>query len=601
MIEKCLDEVKVYVSLMTVRTSGAIYATEDLQSQEMGDQLKDVQTLQNTLLRAARLTRMKNTMDLVSPEEELFLMMADHAKIATAASLGASSVKNGGGQISRVVEHNLIRDAEMYTEFEEATNGNHTMLLERLSGAIDEATYIRQQMSLLEGEDMREIYLQRFLACSLNGVRRWIANRILFEHIETEEESSGKSNRRIVVLIFIPLYFCFVSLYIFLFGVSIGPKSTNLWLIGCLQAFLMDIILLQPCKIWMQRIAIASFAGVHIQRQHEVLRDRSISIMKRCDGLMKYSSALVQHFNPACRAARFFPELPAARLLISLSDYDLPLNKFTVTNPTLLDQVSDLFTYMGMAVLIALVVLPEVVQESGIEIFVTGAVNCSFLVAYYMSKLFVAVPVVLFFLMVGFLFYQNQQALKRYSEEKQHHQAEMRTKAEILLRTAAAGDGVDLSDWKERVNSSLVMGNVMRGLDKKRSLEHHRVENVAVPVPASTSLVGFDTMEWHAESEKEKGDMDMAIQDLGSSSRSRQGPPQGGKPNGPPPAGSGPPSGIAPNSEGVSFYNRKGGAPAAPPELERQPPAAGTLSRTSQISANTAGVSFFKMKSSPNE
>jgi hypothetical protein len=39
---------------------------------------------------------------------------------------------------------------------------------------------------------------------------------------------------------------------------------------------------------------------------------------------MRDSHALIQHMNPACRVARLFPELPIARLLISLNDYDVP-------------------------------------------------------------------------------------------------------------------------------------------------------------------------------------------------------------------------------------------------------------------------------------
>lgn len=35
--------------------------------------------------------------------------------------------------------------------------------------------------------------------------------------------------------------------------------------------------------------------------------------------------SLIQHFNPACRAARAFPWLPSSRILIALSDHDLPI------------------------------------------------------------------------------------------------------------------------------------------------------------------------------------------------------------------------------------------------------------------------------------
>jgi hypothetical protein len=53
--------------------------------------------------------------------------------------------------------------------------------------------------------------------------------------------------------------------------------------------------------------------------------------MKRSSGvLLPFHSkslphTLLQHFHPVCRAARSFPHLPAARLLLSLTDCDLPL------------------------------------------------------------------------------------------------------------------------------------------------------------------------------------------------------------------------------------------------------------------------------------
>ena len=50
MIEKCLDEVKIFVDTLKVRTGGDIYSTEDLENQELGDELKDVQTIQNTFV-----------------------------------------------------------------------------------------------------------------------------------------------------------------------------------------------------------------------------------------------------------------------------------------------------------------------------------------------------------------------------------------------------------------------------------------------------------------------------------------------------------------------------------------------------------------------
>jgi len=47
--------------------------------------------------------------------------------------------------------------------------------------------------------------------------------------------------------------------------------------------------------------------------------------MNRTSGIMNDAESPIQHFNVACRAARNFPSLAIARLLISLNDFDVPL------------------------------------------------------------------------------------------------------------------------------------------------------------------------------------------------------------------------------------------------------------------------------------
>jgi hypothetical protein len=53
------------------------------------------------------------------------------------------------------------------------------------------------------------------------------------------------------------------------------------------------------------------------------LRARSLLVLLRSRGLLRDFSGPVQALNPACRAARRYPTLPAARLLIKLQDADV--------------------------------------------------------------------------------------------------------------------------------------------------------------------------------------------------------------------------------------------------------------------------------------
>eukprot|EP01006_Ploeotia_vitrea_P032031 TRINITY_DN64308_c0_g1_i2.p1 TRINITY_DN64308_c0_g1~~TRINITY_DN64308_c0_g1_i2.p1 ORF type:complete len:1100 (-),score=0.54 TRINITY_DN64308_c0_g1_i2:178-3198(-) len=449
MIERCLDEVKIFVDALQVRTGGDIYGKDDIENQEMGDELKDVQTLQNTLLRAARLTKMMHEMDDVSPEDELDIMIESHSKIYHSVKANTNKMA-----ISTIAANNYISDIESYSAIEMAKTGYRKDALNKIIKARKDAQYISQQLSLIEGEDAREIYLlQQFLCTSLKGIGRYIADKILFEHLETEEEMADKSFGRILTMLFIPMYFAFASLYIFLFGVSIGPKSTRFWLIGAIQAFAMDIFLLQPAKIWMNRIGISTVAGREIQKKHAVLRDRSVSIMRRTQGLMKYSSAFVQHFNPACRVARDYPELPAARLLMSLSDYDLPMKKSN-KRTTIFTIFGSIFGSIGLVVMFVLILLPEFIQESAIELGVSAIVNGFVIVAFYLSQIQIAIPVGIFIFTCLYVAYYHNSAMKSQAIRTEKEEAELENKLNIILKQKPTNDS-------KVKTTSKVMGNIL--------------------------------------------------------------------------------------------------------------------------------------------
>ena len=58
----------------------------------------------------------------------------------------------------------------------------------------------------------------------------------------------------------LPLYFIAAITFIFLFGVSIGPEAAEQWLLGALCSIAIDIFILQPMKIWLKYVVLASIA-----------------------------------------------------------------------------------------------------------------------------------------------------------------------------------------------------------------------------------------------------------------------------------------------------------------------------------------------------
>ena len=128
----------------------------------------------------------------------------------------------------------------------------------------------------------------------------------------------------------------------------------------------MEITLLDPVKIWAKKIAVSEVAGVPICAMLDMLRDRSVSILRRKRGLMRNASSLVQHFNPACRAARAYPELPIARLLMSLSDYDIPVKK-PKNSASYLTYAYDAMMIFCIGILGFLVIMPEFLMDGVLE------------------------------------------------------------------------------------------------------------------------------------------------------------------------------------------------------------------------------------------
>ena len=89
-----------------------------------------------------------------------------------------------------------------------------------------------------------------------------------------------------------------------------------------------------------------SFGGVseEVFKTCHALKNRFVALMNRKPGCMRDSHAIMQHLNPACRAARLFPQLPISRLIISLNDYDVPRFKVGTRFETELKDV----VYLGM-------------------------------------------------------------------------------------------------------------------------------------------------------------------------------------------------------------------------------------------------------------
>jgi hypothetical protein len=89
--------------------------------------------------------------------------------------------------------------------------------------------------------------------------------------------------------------------------------------------------------------------------------------MKRQRTLMTDTSPLIQHFNPACRASRAYPELAVSRLLMSLNDFDLPIRSLLKGRNFLDRAVEILSTPLVALVHLSEKILPRSLHDTILE------------------------------------------------------------------------------------------------------------------------------------------------------------------------------------------------------------------------------------------
>jgi len=112
---------------------------------------------------------------------------------------------------------------------------------------------------------------------------------------------------------------------------------------------------------------------------------------------------LVQHFNPACRAARAVPHLNSAKLLIALNDFDLPITiypRYIWTIPF------DLAYWVFFIIVVALITLPEILQGTIIESsvgFLFNTIVFLLLALQQTEGSYIAIAVVAFFILLVIL------------------------------------------------------------------------------------------------------------------------------------------------------------------------------------------------------
>ena len=318
------------------------------------NELRRCQSLRGTVLRAARLKLMNSTMDKLSSRKEIFGLLNEMHKDPclkisdTTPRTFQSQIMRQAKMAVRAVWNSGLFVAGGGCGFMDAYRIEPVYFRDHLDESIidyvsAEVKYGRKKgkaykrmLRSFEGEYDQEAFLaQAFIIESLPEFKRNIARHYLFRKADITRDIityDGWFNSDTIIHIILACtvgYAIFAVIYIYHYGQTVGTRAVNSWMAIWLLSIGLDVVVMQPAKIFFKWVTITAFVADEIKLHHGMLKLRARHLLMRTAGLLRVG--LVQHTNPACRAARAHAELPIARLLMSLNDSDMPVDKWRQT------------------------------------------------------------------------------------------------------------------------------------------------------------------------------------------------------------------------------------------------------------------------------
>ena len=363
----------------------------------------------NVLL-SARIEVMRKDMDKKKVEDELQILLSETRPDNWHAPRTPFYFKHSGflSQVERIMHFMELRllnqSADPVTAAHVMHTGEERLILNRLRKSRKIAYLIKRNMRGFEYDDQREVYLlQQFLVQSLRGFSRYIAYRHFFEDFDAKKEVLRPTLHYICMML-VPFYVMALIFYIFLFGISLEAHAAKLWFIEIIVVALLSTIIIIPCTILLKFVAMTHQARKDILALFRVMKLRGKTILRRSIGLMTHSHALMHHFNPACRAARNYPELPAARLLMSLNDFDIPVDYSLERSNSVSSRLLKLSVFPVFLLFFVTFLLPYAIQDAIIEAVSITGFNFGVLAFYVLASIQIYIPLIFLGAAAIFLF-----------------------------------------------------------------------------------------------------------------------------------------------------------------------------------------------------
>jgi hypothetical protein len=400
-ITKCVEKISKHFVVAGEESKKHIYMGRTLAERRLADELTDWQTQRSTFLRAARLRKMKDAMDFVPPVTELIKLLRGGTDRAWPADKVRNFDKSSLPGRVETVYNNIVLPYEEPGNPEVASKvmhysrrETHELALEMLQRARARADEMANDLRRRTFVQNRDVYLlQEFLGYLLSGYKQRIAQKVFREYRArfATPQSAKPTAMYYVSWVVVVVQLCYATAFISenTLGKMATPTDTNktlmLWLLACVLGFLLDLFFTQPVRIWISHITIPGVVRDDLLDIVELLKERSQFVLRRTTGVMRCADSLIQHYNPAVRAARALPSLPVSRILISLGDYDLKSFK----ERTLLRKAGGYWSYLVGAVLTPLTRLPFFMNDALIELFTVCTAGTAAWGLYLLAQSFV--------------------------------------------------------------------------------------------------------------------------------------------------------------------------------------------------------------------
>ena len=296
------------------------------------DELVDVQSKSSNFIRAVAVTEMKLKSDSVNAVGEIKNMLKHRDAFRPEGNLYRSKKDKVNNYFDFYGDNAIPYSRADFLGVVERSPGSKLSIIQRLNRSRQEAESIKYALLSQPSDEDRDVELvKHFLSGFLKGYKSSIVKIAMFLSSKEMQFDDSTSNMLSLLRTIASLSYIFGALgCIIFFGLNVNDRVATGWIVVSTLAILEDTVLILPMDIYLRCVLVPSFAKVDFLAVYNVLSRRAKSIIARRTGgtcaATKMGTNLIQHFHPACRAARLFPNLPASRLLFSITDYDLPIS-----------------------------------------------------------------------------------------------------------------------------------------------------------------------------------------------------------------------------------------------------------------------------------